>query len=234
MVFLILAILCGSLFSIIFKLCQRHDVDGRQVTLFNYAVAFLFTLLPIVARTVFDPGTSASDYIPGASSWLLAVVQGLLFTFGFIVMDRSTQRSGVALTTVCARASLILPVLLSWILLSQPAPSWLPVILVVAAMALIIGPTETRPAGRAATGGPGRHAIMFALLGVFLVFGCSDFFLKVVAKRCVRFKVEPCVRLDVLSVSGKRRKSQCRNSCACDNFFFHILLLDFEFSWHKP
>ena len=60
MVFLILAILCGSLFSIIFKLCQRHDVDGRQVTLFNYAVAFLFTLLPIVARTVFDPGTSAS------------------------------------------------------------------------------------------------------------------------------------------------------------------------------
>ena len=180
MVFLILAILCGSLFSIIFKLCQRHDVDGRQVTLFNYAVAFLFTLLPIVARTVFDPGTSASDYIPGASSWLLAVVQGLLFTFGFIVMDRSTQRSGVALTTVCARASLILPVLLSWILLSQPAPSWLPVILVVAAMALIIGPTETRPAGRAATGGPGRHAIMFALLGVFLVFGCSDFFLKVV------------------------------------------------------
>ena len=172
MVFLILAILCGSLFSIIFKLCQRHDVDGRQVTLFNYAVAFLFTLLP------------------------LAVVQGLLFTFGFIVMDRSTQRSGVALTTVCARASLILPVLLSWILLSQPAPSWLPVILVVAAMALIIGPTETRPASvttsgdpgrnstgviaRPSSGGPGRHAIMFALLGVFLVFGCSDFFLKVV------------------------------------------------------
>ena len=230
MVFLILAILCGSLFSIIFKLCQRHDVDGRQVTLFNYAVAFLFTLLPIVARTVFDPGTSASDYIPGASSWLLAVVQGLLFTFGFIVMDRSTQRSGVALTTVCARASLILPVLLSWILLSQPAPSWLPVILVVAAMALIIGPTETRPAGRAATGGPGRYAIMFALLGVFLVFGCSDFFLKVVqhtidkghsgnpvlierqisALTCIIFLMASVASLVVCAVSGSFRKHRVK------------------------
>ena len=230
MVFLILAILCGSLFSIIFKLCQRHDEDGRQVTLFNYAVAFLFTLLPIVARTVFDPGTSASDYIPGASSWLLAVVQGLLFTFGFIVMDRSTQRSGVALTTVCARASLILPVLLSWILLSQPAPSWLPVILVVAAMALIIGPTETRPAGRAATGGPGRHAIMFALLGVFLVFGCSDFFLKVVqhtvdkghsgnpvlierqlsALTCIIFLMASVASLVVCAVSGSFRKHRVK------------------------
>ena len=228
MVFLILAILCGSLFSIIFKLCQRHDVDGRQVTLFNYAVAFLFTLLPIVARTVFDPGTSASDYIPGASSWLLAVVQGLLFTFGFIVMDRSTQRSGVALTTVCARASLILPVLLSWILLSHP--SWLPVILVVAAMALIIGPTETRPAGRAATGGPGRHAIMFALLGVFLVFGCSDFSLKVVqhtvdkghsgnpvlierqlsALTCIIFLMASVASLVVCAVSGSFRKHRVK------------------------
>ena len=230
MVFLILAILCGSLFSIIFKLCQRHDVDGRQVTLFNYAVAFLFTLLPIVARTVFDPSTSASDYVPGASSWLLAFVQGLLFTFGFIVMDRSTQRSGVALTTVCARASLILPVLLSWILLSQPAPSWLPVILVVAAMALIIGPTESRPAGRASAGGPGRHAIMFALLGVFLVFGCSDFFLKVVqhtvdkghsgnpvlierqlsALTCIIFLMASIASLVVCAVSGSFRKHRVK------------------------
>ena len=229
MLFLILAILCGSLFSIIFKLCQRHDVDGRQVTLFNYAVAFLFTLLPIVARTVFDPGTSASDYVPGSSSWLLAAVQGLLFTVGFIVMDRSTQRSGVALTTVCARTSLILPVLLSWVILSQPAPSWLPVLLVVAAMVLIIGPTESRPAGRA-SGGPGRHAVMFALLGVFLVFGCSDFFLKVVqhtvdkghsgnpvlierqlsALTCIIFLMASIASLIVCAVSGSFRKHRVK------------------------
>ena len=245
MLYLILAILCGSLFSIIFKLCQRHDADGRQVTLFNYAVAFLFTLLPIVARVVFDPVTAASDYVPGTNSWLLAAVQGLLFTFGFIVMDRSTLRSGVALTTVCARASLILPVLLSWILLAQPAPSWLPVLLIVAAMVLIIGPTENRPAelttsgdpGRITTGviarpsgGPGRHAVMFALLGVFLVFGFSDFFLKVVqhtvdkghsgnpvlierqlsALTCIIFLMASLASLVVCVVSGSFRKHRVK------------------------
>lgn len=246
MLYLILAILCGSLFSIIFKLCQRHDADGRQVTLFNYAVAFLFTLLPIVARVVFDPGTSASDYIPGTSSWLLAFIQGLLFTFGFIVMDRSTQRSGVALTTVCARASLVLPVLLSWILLSQPAPSWLPVLLVVVAMVLIIGPTESKPAelttsgdpgrittgviSRSSSGGSGRHAVMLALLGVFLVFGLSDFFLKVVqhtvdgnhsgnpvlierqltALTCIIFLMASIASLIVCVVSGSFRKHRVK------------------------
>lgn len=133
MVYLLLAILCGSLFSIVFKLGQRHGADGQQVILFNYAVAFVFTLLPILAHVSFDTSVSFGNYVPGPSSWLLAVIQGALFTIGFTVMDRSTRRSGVALTTVCARASLILPVVLSWL-----------------------------------------------LLGVFLVFGLSDFFLKVV------------------------------------------------------
>lgn len=180
MLYLILAIICGSLFSIIFKLCQRHGVDGRQVTLFNYAVAFIFTLLPILAKVVFDPGSAAEDYIPESSSWLLAMVQGLLFTLGFVVMDRSTLRSGVALTTVCARASLILPVLLSWMLLGQPAPAWLPVLLIVVAMVLIIGPTGSKPAGHRIAGVSSRNAVVLALLGVFIFFGISDFFLKVV------------------------------------------------------
>ena len=192
MLYLILAIIGGSLFSIIFKLCQRHGVDGRQVTLFNYALAFLFTLLPIILHVAVDRDTDAAHYLPGTSSWLLAAVQGVLFTTGFIVMDRSTQRSGVALTTVCARASLILPVLLSWMLLSQPAPSWLPVLLIIVAMALIIGPSGARPAGRPSPGRPGRFALMFALLGVFLIFGFSDFFLKVV-QHSVSERTEPAL-----------------------------------------
>ena len=168
MVYLLLAILCGALFSIVFKLGQRFGSDGLQVIFFNYLVAFLFTLLPILAHIVID-------YVPGPSSWLLAVVQGAFFVTGFIVMDRSTRRSGVALTTVCARASLVLPVLLSWMLLGQPAPAWLPVLLTVAAMVLIVGPS-----GPSDSSAPSGLSSVLALLGVFLVFGLSDFFLKVV------------------------------------------------------
>jgi len=181
MLYLILAILCGSLFSIIFKLCQRHGIDGLQVILFNYSIAFLFTLLPIVARIVFDPETFAADYIPHAISWPLAAVQGILFLSGFSVMDRSTRTSGVALTTVCARAALILPVLLSWLFLDQPSPSWLAVLMTVVAMVLIIGPAGTDgPKRQVASRGPVSHLTVLGLIGVFLVFGLSDFFLKVV------------------------------------------------------
>jgi len=225
MVYLLLAILCGSLFSIIFKLCQRHDVDGLQVILFNYALAFLFTLLPILGHIVLDSGVAVRDYFPGPSSWLLAFVQGLFFTFGFSVMDGSTRRSGVALTTVCARAALVLPVLLSWMLLGQPAPAWLPVLLTVVAMALIIGPTESgRDKQQAA--GTARHATMLALLGVFFVFGLSDFFLKVVQHSvekghsadpdmmerqlrtltCIIFLMASLASLAVCLVSGSFRK----------------------------
>jgi len=207
MVYLLLAILCGSLFSIVFKLGQINGTDGRQVILFNYSIAFLFTLLPILGHVVLDREASFGSYVPDAlSSWLLAVVQGAFFVTGFNVMDRSTRRTGVALTTVCARASLILPVLLSWMLLGQPAPAWLPVLLTVAAMVLIVGPSgsdstrqSTRrnisrpPSGTSspvlmqpeqASSNVGSRSKgvygMLALLGVFLVFGLSDFFLKVV------------------------------------------------------
>ena len=179
--YLLLAILCGALFSIVFKLGQRFGADGLQVIFFNYLVAFVFTLLPILAHIVLDPSVSAGNYVPGPSSWLLAVVQGAFFVTGFTVMDRSTRRSGVALTTVCARASLVLPVLLSWMLLGQPAPAWLPVLLTVVAMALIVGPSgPSASSGTSVYTASSVPSSVLALLGVFLVFGLSDFFLKVV------------------------------------------------------
>ena len=227
MFYLLLAILCGSLFSIVFKLCQMHRVDGLQVIFLNYMLAFLFTLLPILGRVIFNPDVAASDYIPAPSSWMLAFVQGLFFAFGFCVMDGSTRRTGVALTTVCARASLVLPVLLSWMLLGQPAPAWLPVILTVVAMILIIGPTGSgtdKP--QVAVRAPARHATMLALLGVFFVMGSSDFFLKVVqhsverghsadpvmmerqlsALTCIIFLMASLASLVVCLVTGSFRK----------------------------
>ena len=184
MIYLLLAILCGSLFSIVFKLGQRHGADGLQVIFINYLVAFVFTLLPIAARVAFNHSVSAGDYVPGPSSWLLGVVQGALFVAGFVVMERSTRRSGVALTTVCARASLILPVLLSWMLLGQPAPAWLPVLLTVAALVLIVGPAGSAHSKRQDDSSNDSSGILssavLVLLGVFLVIGFSDFFLKIV------------------------------------------------------
>lgn len=184
MLFLLCAIFLGSLFSVVFKLCQQHGINTEQVILFNYVTALVVSLAPIVWSVVSDPSVQASDYMLEPGIFLLAAMEGIFFMLGFVVMNRSTWRSGVALTTSSARASLILPVILSWALLAQPAPRWIPVILVLVAMLMIMLPAQSIKHPVAVQTGISdelrRKKTVLALGSVFLVYGISDFTLKVV------------------------------------------------------
>ncbi len=184
MVFLLCAIFLGSLFSIVFKLCQQHGINTEQVILFNYVTAFVVSIAPIVWPVVSSPAVTVADYVLDTEIFFLAVVQGIFFMLGFIVMNRSTWRSGVALTTSSARASLILPVILSWALLAQPAPRWIPVVLVLLAMLMIMLPAQSIKHPAAVQTGISdevrRRKTVLALGSVFLVYGITDFTLKVV------------------------------------------------------
>ena len=180
MVYLLFAILFGSLFSVTLKVCQRWQIDTQQVILFNYASAFIITLIPLLFRlTGPGGGVPVQDFILSKASVGACVLQGILFLAGFSIMDRATWHCGVALTTAAARASLILPVLLSWILLAQPAPSWLAVGLILLSMALIVLPAEDEePASVGGTDKDRRRKAIIALIAVFIAFGLSDFTLK--------------------------------------------------------
>ena len=95
---------------------------------------------------------------------------------GFIVMALSTRHCGVALTTVAARASLIVPVILSWIILAGPAPQWIPVTLVIAALIIIAFGKRTEKA----TGKTTEWKAYMLFFFVFLFYGIADFSLKYV------------------------------------------------------
>ena len=227
MIYLLFAILFGSLFSVVLKICQRAQIDTQQVILFNYSSAFLLTLLPILLRMAGPDGVPPQDFTLRPASIGACVLQGVLFLTGFSIMDRCTMRCGVALTTASARASLILPVLLSWILLAQPAPSWLAVGLILAAMTLIVLPSgkdSSSPESSAVPQSRGKAAL--ALIAVFIAFGLSDFTLKLAqhtvepvtagdsvlmnrqldALTCVIFLMASIAGLVVCLVSGSFRK----------------------------
>ena len=227
MIYLLFAILFGSLFSVVLKICQRAQIDTQQVILFNYSSAFLLTLLPILLRMADPDGVPPQDFNLRPASIGACVLQGVLFLTGFSIMDRCTMRCGVALTTASARASLILPVLLSWILLAQPAPSWLAVGLILAAMTLIVLPSgkdSSSPESAAVHQSRGKAAL--ALIAVFIAFGLSDFTLKLAqhtvepvsagdsvlmnrqldALTCVIFLMASIAGLVVCLVSGSFRK----------------------------
>ena len=182
--YLIAAIGFGSTFSILFKLCQRWGVDRMQVIFFNYVTAALTSWGPLLLREALGSGAGtegldlcgqADAAVAGLPSmaWVLAPVLGLLFMSSFIVNDLSVKKSGVALTTVSVRLSLVIPVLMSWLLLGQSEPRWLSVALILAAM-ILIALSSGRPAG----GRPSDRKPGWSLVLVFLTYGVCDFLLK--------------------------------------------------------
>lgn len=182
MLFLLFAIIFGSLFAVVFKLCQKWDIDTGQVILFNYVTAMLLSAGSILVSVT--GGARLADYSLAAPSVLLAVVQGAFFYLGFLVMNRSTWRSGVALTTAAARASLVLPLILSWLIFNQTAPSWLQVVLIIGAMLMMVLPAQSLPHDASLqtniSDKTRRVKTMLALVAVFFTYGTSDFLLKVV------------------------------------------------------
>lgn len=197
MTHLLLAILCGSLFCIILKLCQKGDT--MQAVFVNYLTAVTATFLPQLISHNFPVN-------PFAESWIgFSVLQGFFFMAGFLVMSYSISLSGMALTTAASRASLIVPVICGWLLLNQPAPSWIPVILVV--VALLMFSLGEKPAmkkgknaaenkkkfmkkeknavekGKADADNKKSTAGVLFLFVVFLFYGASDFSLKYIQQR---------------------------------------------------
>lgn len=184
MTFLLIAILCGAMFSVVFKICQIKSISTQQVILFNYITAALVSWAPVIVDIITGGASRVADYRLHSPSYLLAIMQGIFFMTGFIIMDISTYRNGVALTTIAARASLIMPVILSWMLLSQPMPSWMPIALILVSMFMIILPNRQQyhdpSTHRSASDEIRRRKAALALAGTFLFYGISDFSMKLV------------------------------------------------------
>lgn len=177
MLFLLLAIICSGMFAVVFKFCQIKQIDTATVLLFNFVAAFLFSAFPVVAA-IWSGNVAQSSFALSGRSQLLSVAQGFLFFGGFSVMNLSVSRNGVGLTTIASRTSLLVPLILSWALLSQPAPSWPVVGLLIVAMLLIVLDPKQKETRSSSAHERRRAAAALAL--VFLFFGFSDFHLKVV------------------------------------------------------
>lgn len=171
-IFLIIATICAALFSIIFKIFHIKNIDSLQAIFFNYATAVVLGVLFSLNGEIIDN--------PLKAHWLPAViVMGFIFVAGMVLLSASTKRVGVAISTVCSRASMIIPIIVSYHMIEGSAkPKWLPIIFVLIAMSMTIW------TGRSSQGDK-KFSIMdvIAPLVVFLTFGASNSMLKVVQNR---------------------------------------------------
>ncbi len=169
MVYLILAVLCGASLSVCFKIFRKIGIDTYQGVFINYLTAIVVSLI-MSGNGAESLGESIQAAIRAPWAWL-AMIEGLFFMGGILVLAASTQRSGVAVTNVSARASLAIPVIACYFAFNEQAPNWLAIILILLAMYLIFGNIGVRKE---------KFDIKDSLLpvAVFLTYGVCDFLLK--------------------------------------------------------
>lgn len=195
MLYFLIAVACASLFSIMFKLCRLKDVNISQAMLVNYAVGALFCLCQVMAAS--KGGADVSGF-PGSLPFFLAAFIGVFYITGFIIRDFSTQKCGVAMTTVSARSALAVPVVLSWLFLGDKAPFWPAIVLVLVSLTLIAWPKG----GFTSQAKEGRSFERLTILAeLFIIYGFCDFSLKFV-QHLVRASVPPALVTLVVFVSA--------------------------------
>ncbi|HRZ78324.1 MAG TPA: EamA family transporter, partial [Bacteroidales bacterium] len=112
---LLLAVLFSTAILVAFKLFPRLGIRVMPAITINYVVAVTFGILQA------DGEPNLSSFV--GKAWLpLALIVGLTFIITFYLYAASTQRVGVALTSVAARMSVVIPVLLGLWLFRDPLP----------------------------------------------------------------------------------------------------------------
>lgn len=106
MFFLILCILSSTGIFIIFKSIDRLQIPALPVIVINYLSATILGFL--ISR----PDTGINGILE--KEWLgVSMVIGVLFIVMFFLVDFSTRKAGISVTTVASKMSVIFPVVFS-------------------------------------------------------------------------------------------------------------------------
>lgn len=104
MIYLLFSIVVSSFLYVIFKLFAVFKVSTPHAIVFNYFVAFAFGFLMSESKLTLPQITS--------SPWFVGTIfLGILFIVIFNIMAITAQRSGVAVTSVATKMSVVIPVI---------------------------------------------------------------------------------------------------------------------------
>jgi len=106
MIFLILSILSSTSLFVIFKIVDKYGIRNFDVIIINYIIA------SILGFAISDYGL---DVFPlHQNPWFpYAILIGILFVIGFVLIALSSQKVGIAITTVASKMSVIIPITFS-------------------------------------------------------------------------------------------------------------------------
>jgi drug/metabolite transporter (DMT)-like permease len=127
MIFIILSVVQSVLILVTFKIFDRYRIDNLEAIVVNYLVAAIFGFG--ITRTEWEPGSISSF------DWFTtALVLGAMFICTFFLFALSSQKAGVAVTSVTSKMSLVIPVVASMIFWGESL-NWFRIIGILLALA---------------------------------------------------------------------------------------------------
>ncbi len=134
MIYLILAILFSTGVFVAMRLFERFKLDNHQALMWNYVFAagtgfLLCHNFPTLPQLTAEP-------------WFgLSLITGFWFIFTYLLMTASTQRSGVTVTSLSSKLSVVLPTLAGVMLFNERLNfmAILGIVLALLALVLVVG-----------------------------------------------------------------------------------------------
>ena len=157
--YLILAILFSTAIFVVMRLFSRFNLDNHQALMWNYATA---TVIGYIMSAANGPVTS-----PVSEPWFpLSILTGFWFILTYVLMVVSSQRSGVTVTSLSSKLSVVIPTLFGVIFLKEtlglmPA---IGIVLALIALFLVVGRKDN---GKTKT----EKTTLIVLLPILIFFG---------------------------------------------------------------
>lgn len=168
MLYLVFAVICSVLVSVLLKLARRRQLDVAQMVTWNYLVAASLTAL--LLRPSLDSLTHG--HAPWAALLALAVILPTLF----LVLGRAVAQAGIVRSDVAQRLSLLLSLAAAFLFFGEQAGPLRLAGLGVGLLAIVAITARSSTAGTEQATGSWRW-----LLGVWVGFALVDILLKQVA-----------------------------------------------------
>jgi drug/metabolite transporter (DMT)-like permease len=155
MVYLLLSILSSTVIFVTFKVTERFKTNLIKLITVNYLIAallgFSFNRYPVSV-----PEVITSKWLP------FALLIGFSFILMFFLIGYSTRHSGVAVTTIAAKMSVVIPVLFSILYFSEETSVLKITGLTLAAVAVFL--TSYQPVTK-------RNGLLLTALPLVIFFG---------------------------------------------------------------
>ena len=171
MIYLILAILFSTGVFVAMRLFERFRLDNHQALMWNYVFA---SSTGFLMCEQFDAPAQLV-----AEPWFgLSLITGFWFIFTYLLMTASTQRSGVTVTSLSSKLSVVLPTLAGVVLFHERLGlvASLGIVLALVALVLVVGGGKQDATNRSTT-----NKILPLL--IFFGTGTGDILMKLTEQR---------------------------------------------------